>query len=106
MDGRLILVKDISAGLFVASTGLEWVFVNERDGSVVSFNVLSLRMVVDWLAKGVVRVVAVANEKDVVEWSLGPPQLITHSSIVSKLFSFPWQPPNTKSLQVSSLLSK
>ena len=39
--------------------------------------------------KGVVLVVAVANEKLVVEWSLGPPQLITHSSIVSKLFSFP-----------------
>ena len=46
-------------------------------------------MVEDWSAKGVVLVVAVANEKEVVEWSLGPPQLITHSSIVSKLFSFP-----------------
>ena len=82
-------LQDISAGLFVASTGLEWFLVNERDGSVVSFNVLSLKLVVDCSVMGVVRVVAVANEKDVVEWSLGPPQLITHSSIVSKLFSFP-----------------
>lgn len=32
---------------------------------------------------------AVGNEKDVVGWSLGPPQLTTHASIVSKLFSLP-----------------
>lgn len=101
-----MLVKDISAGFFVASTGLERFLFNERDASVVRRNVLSLRMVEDWSVKGVVLVVAVANEKDVVEWSLGPPQLITHSSIVSKLFSFPWQPPNTKSLHVSSPRSK
>ena len=58
----------------------------------MSFNVLSLRMLEDVCEKGrVVLVVAVENEKVVVEWSwsLGPPQLITHSSIVSKLFSFP-----------------
>lgn len=101
-----MLVKAISEGFFVESTLLERFLFIDCDGSVVKRNVLSLRIVEDWSEKGVVRVVAVANEKDVVEWSLGPPQLITHSSIVSKLFSFPWQPPNTKSLHVSSLLSK
>ena len=29
------------------------------------------------------------KEKAVVGWSVGPPQLTTQSSIVSKLFSFP-----------------
>ena len=32
---------------------------------------------------------AVGNEKVVVGWSLGPPQLTTQASIVSKLFSLP-----------------
>lgn len=36
----------------------------------------------------------------------GPPQLITHSCIVAKLFSLPWQPPKTKSLQDSVRRSK
>ena len=31
----------------------------------------------------------VGKENDVVGWSLGPPQFIKQSSIVSKLFSFP-----------------
>lgn len=101
-----MLVNAISEGFFVESTLLERFLFIDCDGSVVKRNVLSLNLVEDWSEKGVVRVVAVANEKDVVEWSLGPPQLITHSSMVSKLFSFPWQPPNTKSLHVSSLLSK
>ena len=83
-------LQDISEGFVVASTGLErFLLLNERDGSVVRRNVLSLRMVEDWSVKGVALVVAVANENAVVEWSLGPPQFITHSSIVSKLFSFP-----------------
>ena len=31
----------------------------------------------------------VGEEKDAVVWSLGPPQLTTQASIVSKLFSLP-----------------
>jgi len=62
-----MLVKAISVGFFVAITGLELFFSTVRGGSVVSRNVLSLRMVEDVPVKGVVLVVAVANEKDVVE---------------------------------------
>ena len=60
-------LQAISVGFFVAITGLELFFPTVRDGSVVSRNVLSLRMFEDVPVKGVVLVVAVANEKDVVE---------------------------------------
>jgi hypothetical protein len=36
----------------------------------------------------------------------GPEQFRIHSSIVSKLLAFPVHPPNMKSLQLPSLVSK